>query len=287
MILVAGATGSLGGKVVGALLEAGEEVRALVRPGTDASGLAARGVDVALGDLRDPGTLAPACRGVRVIVSTASATNRTDDVPENVDARGNEHLIDAARVAGVEHYILMSTIGAASSSPVPAFRAKGIAEDALRASGIDYTIVQANAFMDVWFGMLVEMPVAMGQPVTLVGESLRRHSFVAERDIVGFIVAAIGKNEAHDRTLPIGGPSAVTLREVVQAYERAYGREIPIHSVAPGEPIPGLPEPVWGLAAALETFDSPMPMETLARSYGVTQTSVDDFARMRLAALSA
>jgi NADH dehydrogenase len=76
----------------------------------------------------------------------------------------------------------------------------------------------------------------------------------------------------------------VTLRDVVGAYERATGRPIPIRSVAPGEPIPGVPEPVWALAASLETFDSPVAMEETSRTYGVRLTSVADFARARVSA---
>jgi hypothetical protein len=50
-------------------------------------------------------------------------------------------------------------------------------------------------------------------------------------------------------------------------------------SVAPGEPIPGLPEVVWGIAAALESYDSPVEMKETARRYGIRLTGVDEFAR--------
>ena len=84
--------------------------------------------------------------------------------------------------------------------------------------------------------------------------------------------------------LPLGGPEAVTLKDVVRAYEQAAHRSFDVRSVAPGEPIPGAPEVVWGLAAALETFDSPVPMEETCRTFGVTLTSVAEFARSRAAA---
>jgi hypothetical protein len=78
----------------------------------------------------------------------------------------------------------------------------------------------------------------------------------------------------------------VTLRDVVDAYGRAAGRLIPVRSVAPGEAIAGVPEHVWALAAALETFDSPVPMDEASRSYGVQLTSIADFARSRVQAIS-
>jgi NADH dehydrogenase len=277
MILVAGATGSLGSKIATGFQSSGQSVRALVRPTSNAGSLENGGISIARGDLRDIRSLEAACAAVRVVISTASATNRSDDTPDNVDARGNQNLIDAARRAGVRHFVLISTLGASPESPLPAFRAKAAAEESLRQSGISYTILQPNAFMDVWFGMLIEAPVARGQPVTLVGESKRRHSFIAERDVAALAMAAIEHPAARNTTMVLGGPDAVTLQEVVRAYETVLGRSIPVLRVAPGEPIPGLPQPVWGIAAALETYDSPIPMEDTARTFGMTLTSVSAF----------
>ncbi|MCI0434528.1 MAG: SDR family oxidoreductase [Gemmatimonadetes bacterium] len=278
-ILVAGATGSLGGRIARGLLERGDDVRCLVRERTDPAALREAGAAITIGDLRDAASLGPACRGIDVVISTASATRRGDDSPENVDARGHHNLISAAREAGVDHFIVLSTIGASLDSPVPAFRAKAAAEEALRSSGIAFTIVQPNAFMDVWFGALIEAPVSAGQPVTLVGESRRRHSFIAEDDVAAFVLAATRQPAARNTTLVIGGPAAITFRDAVYAYEAALGRTIPVRSVPPGEPIPGVPEPVWGIAAALESYDSPIPMDQTAASYGVSMTSVAEFAR--------
>ena len=282
MILVAGATGSLGSKIVRGLLERGDSVRALVRKGSNYHALRDAGASLAFGDLKDPASLVEACRGVEVVISTASASNRSDDIPENVDGRGTQNLIDAAKAAGVQHFILMSTISAAPDSPVPVFRAKAETESHLKQSGLDYTIIHATGFMDVWLGMFLDFPIASGLPVTLVGESRRRHAFIAERDVCAFILAAVRNPAARNRTLPIGGPAAVTFNEVVASYEAALGRAITVNRVQPGDPIPGLPEPVWGIAASLELFDSIIPMEETARMFGVRMTSVQDFARERL-----
>ncbi|MGI8844098.1 MAG: SDR family oxidoreductase, partial [Gemmatimonadaceae bacterium] len=163
----------------------------------------------------------------------------------------------------------------------PLFRLKAAVENYLRESGMTYTILQPNAFMDVWFGMLIEMPIHSGMPVTLVGDSKRRHSFVAERDVAAFAVSAVGHTAARDATILIGGPDAITFCDAVRMYEQALGRTIEVRSVAPGDPIPGLPEPVWGIAAGLESYDSEIPMEETARIYGVPPTSALDFARSR------
>jgi NADH dehydrogenase len=278
MILVAGATGSLGGKIVSGLLEQGESVRCLVRVGSNGERLAASGAEISRGDLREPATLQAACEGVKLVISTASATNRADDTPDHVDDEGNRNLIAAAGKAGSNHLILVSTLGARLDSPVPAFRAKASAEAHLRASGLTYTVLQPNMFMDVWFGMLIEAPVAMDRPVTLVGESRRCHSFIAERDVAAFAIAATRNPAARNTTLVIGGPEAVSFTDAVLAYEQVLGRSIAIQRVEPGQPIPGVPEPVWGIAAASETFDSPIPMTELARQFEIRLTTIRDHA---------
>ena len=278
MVLVAGATGSLGTKIAKGLRARGDEVRALVRPGSNYGALEQAGVSLAFGDLRDAATLEAACKDVEVVISTASATGRSDDIPENVDGKGTANLIVAASRAGVRHFVLVSTLGASADSPLPAFRAKAFAEESLRTSRLSWTILQPAAFMDVWFGMFIEMPLAAGLPVTLVGESRRRHSFIAERDVAAFAIAATRHPAARNATLVIGGPAAVTFRDVVAAYESALGRAIPVVRVAPGDAIPGLSEPVWGIAAALETFDSVIPMEHLAQTFGTALTTLEAFA---------
>jgi NADH dehydrogenase len=239
------------------------------------------------GDLRDRSSLDRACRGADVVISTVSVTKTGDDSIERVDLQGNLDLIAAAHVASVGHFAFVSTVGASAESPVPIFRAKAAVEQQLRQSGLAFTILQPNAFMDVWFPMLIESAAFSGRPITLVGESRRRHSFVAEQDVAAFAVAAVRNPPAHNAAIVIGGPDALTLRDVVGAYEDAANRTFAIQSVPPGAPIPGVPEVVWGLAAALETYDTPIPMEETSRQFGVTLTSARDFARSRVAAHTA
>jgi len=110
MILVAGATGLVGGMIARALLAQGRTVRTLVRDGSGYDALVERGAEPALGDLKDPSSLARACRGARVVVTTATAGQRGGaDTPESVDLDGNRHLIDAAVGAGVERFVFAST----------------------------------------------------------------------------------------------------------------------------------------------------------------------------------
>ena len=140
-----------------------------------------------------------------------------------------------------------------------------------------WTILQPNLFMDTWLPMAVGGPALAGQPVTLVGEGRRRHSMVAMGDVVSYAVAALERDEANNQRLVIGGPDAISWRDAVAAFEHELGREIPVRTVRPGEPVPGMPEQVNGLFQVLETYDSPLDMSALAATYGVTPTRLEDF----------
>jgi NADH dehydrogenase len=280
MLMVVGATGMLGGLVTRDLLRQGRPVRVLARSPEGAGPLAAAGAEPVYGDLKDPPSLAAALRGVDTVVTTANSAMRGgDDTIQTVDIEGNRHLVDAARSAGVRQFVFVSALGAGADSPVPLMQAKGRTEDHLRASGIPYTILAPNAFMEVWAPRVVGAPAKAGQPVTLVGEGRRRHSFVSMWDVAKFVVKAVGNSAAVDRYLPIGGPQALSWRDVVAVYERALGRPIPVRFVAPGDPLPGLPDPMPALLAGFETYDSPVDMAELARAFDVQLTSLDEFAR--------
>ena len=113
MVLVVGATGSLGRRIVHKLRAQGEDVRVLVRPASDWAELERAGAEIALGDLKEPPSLDRACAGVEVVVTTANSAKRggADNV-ETVDLTGNRNLIDAAARAGVRRFVFVSVLGA-------------------------------------------------------------------------------------------------------------------------------------------------------------------------------
>ena len=289
MILVVGATGLLGGMIARRLLAQGREVRILVRPGSNYQPLVEAGAQPVEGDLKEAASLAPACGRVEAVITTANSAGRGgDDNPQTVDLKGNRHLIDAARAAGVEQFIFTSALGADPASPAPFMQAKGHTEAYLRASGMDYTILAPNLYMEVWMPMIIGGPLQAGQPVTLVGEGTggrRKHSVVSAGDVAAFAVAAIGHEAARDRYLPIGGPEPLSWRDAVATFERVLGRAIPVRTIPPGEWLPGLPpapglaEFVSGLMAAMETYDSAIDMAEAADSFGVRLTPLEEYVR--------
>jgi NADH dehydrogenase len=286
MILVVGATGLVGGMIARNLLDRREEVRILVRPGSSHQLLVADGAEAVEGDLKDPASLVRALSGVDVVITTATAGQRSGaDTPQSVDAEGNRHLIDAARAAGVRQFIFISTLLASEDSPVELPRAKGRTEAYLRGSGLPYTILASNAIMDIMLPLIVGGPVSAERPVTVIGAGRRQHSFVAPRDLAAFAAAAVRHAAALNRRIVIGGPTAFSWWDAVAAHERVLGQSIRVQSIAPGEllpdlpPVPGLTELVSGLLSALETFDSPIEMTETTRTFGVRLTSLEEFVR--------
>jgi NADH dehydrogenase len=300
MILVVGATGVVGGMIARGLLEQGKEVRILVRRDSPSSRLVQQGLATSAeeligagarpvpGDLRDRASLDVAVEGVETLVTSANSAFRGGaDDPQSVDLKGNRNLIEAARDAGVGHFIFVSLLGADPDHPAPFMQAKARSESALRESGMDHTILAPTAFMEVWPAMVVGMPVLQGQTVTLVGEGSRRHSFVSNRDVAAFAVAAVDNAAAHNQYLAIGGPEALTWREVVATYERVLERSIPVEYVAIGEPVPGLPDPMPAMLAGMETYDSVVEMEETSRTFGVPLTTLETFVREQVATQTA
>jgi len=281
MILVVGGTGRLGGSIARALLDGGKAVRVLVRDGSSFDDARAETVR---GDLKDPDSLRKACAGVDVVVTTANAIapRQAEDTIEYVDGLGNRNLINAATSEGVRHFVFVSVLGAAADHVVPFVRAKGEAEQALRESGLSWTILQPDLFMDVWFPFIIG-PALEGGAATLVGEGKQRHSMVALQDVVGYAVAAVEREEAANRVLAIGG-EPVTWRDVIDTFSEVLGREIPVQTVPPGEPVPGLPDFVAELLASLEFYESPLDMTELSRTFAVKTTSLQDFVRGFVAA---
>jgi uncharacterized protein YbjT (DUF2867 family) len=114
--------------------------------------------------------------------------------------------------------------------------------------------------------------------VTLVGEARHRHSVVSMADVTAFATAAVDHPAARNAYLPIGGPDALSWRDIVAVCGQVVGRELPVQFVAIGEPVPGVVEAVRPLMWGLETYDSYVDTEEIARTSGVELTPLEVLA---------
>jgi uncharacterized protein YbjT (DUF2867 family) len=280
LILVAGATGDLGGAITRMLLAKKTRVRILVRPQSSYQQLVNAGAQPVVGDLKDRDSLDAACRDVKIVITTATSAKRGgNDNPRTVDLEGNRNLIDAAKAAGVKQFLFVSANIAYTNSPIPLMAAKGATEDYLQASGISYTIIAPDAFMEVWVAMVVGMPAVAGQPVTFVGTGQRKHSFISAVDVANFIIASIDNSEAMNQKLTIGGPEALSFRDAVKVFEHVLGRSIVVQSVGVGQPLPNFPDAVVQFIGGFDSYDSPIDMDKLSRVFGVKLTFLEEFAK--------
>ena len=279
MVLLVGATGRLGSRIARELLASRTPVRALCRPTSASGALRRMGAEIVVGDMSDAESLGRACSGIDTLLTTASAVRRGgDDTIERVDLEGTRALFEAAARQHVRHIVYVSAYGADDASATPLMAAKGQNEAFLRASGVDWTVVAPDLFMESSVGEVVGRPAAAGQPVTIVGDGRTRHAFIAEHDVAAFSVAAVKHPAALNRRLEVGG-QVLAWHEVVATYERTLGRTLEVRYADAGTPIGGVSPDVRLMLEAMDRHDSDVDAGPLAAELGVPLTSLDAWVR--------
>lgn len=231
-VLVVGATGLTGGKVVDQLLARGYSVRALVRPGSDASRLQMKGVEVVRGDLKDPGSLRPAVDGVSALITTAYgyAQRSKGDSLQAVDDEGNRALIDASKAAGLGLFVFTSILTADKAVSVPHFYQKARTEACLEASGVPFVSLRPGGFIDTLLGFSLN-DIRRGR-FRAMADPEARASTIHSSDVARLLVQALETPGAVGRRIDIGtDPATTSLRELVQLVSRHTGRSLKLETV--------------------------------------------------------
>ena len=286
MILVAGATGLVGSAVCQKLAGRGEKVRALVRATSAKERLEALrscGAELCIGDLKDPGSLSSACRGVDAVVSTASSTlsRQAGDSIESVDAAGQMNLVNAARSAGAERFVFVSFRRRRDIS-FPLADAKRKVEEAI--ANLNFTIIQASWFMEVWLGPALGFDYA-NRTARIYGPGTKPISWVSFRDVAEMCALALRSPAADRRTIEFGGPEALSPLEVVARFEKLGGRPFQLEHV-PEQALRAqfdvAADPIQKTFAGLMlgyVYGDAMNMAPVVEQFGIQLTSVDEYAR--------
>ena len=236
--LIVGGTGTLGGRVVSALLERGKQVRALVRPSSDASALEASGVEIARGDLMDPESLRTALSGVDAVVTSAAGYTRHSkgDTPD-IDTVGNRNLVDAASAVGVRRFVLTSILTCDQTPGVPHFWHKKLVEDRLEELGVPFVSLRPGAFLDqiTQFG---GDPFAKRR-LTWIGSATTRLTFVLVSDLAGHLADAVDVPGVDGERIDIGWDRPVSMQDIAQITGDQLGERIRIRTI-PGGLISGV-----------------------------------------------
>lgn len=230
MILVAGGTGTLGKRLVPRLVERGDPVRVLVRR---ANASMPEKVDQVVGDITDPDALGRAVVGARTVACAVTGFGgiRGAD-PRTVDGLGTRALIAAAAEAGVERFVLVSVFHARADHPNELQREKYQSEQALRASGMPWTILRPVPSMERWVWLVGENVPAGGKALVL-GKGENPVNFVSAEDVASVVVDAATGGSPPGRVIDVAGPEDVTLLGIVDRFAGALGRPVPVRRVPP------------------------------------------------------
>jgi len=197
VVLVAGATGGTGRALVRNLRAQGYEVRALVRDAERARQVLGDAVDYRQGDVRELDVLLPAMAGVDYVISAIGASQSDpDNGPEAVDYGGVKNLTEAARRSGVKQFVLVSSAGASQEdhylnkmfNNVLRWKFKG--EEALRNSGLIYTIVRPGGLVNIPGG---EQRLVFAQGDTTSGR-------ISREDVALICIQALQEPAARNKT---------------------------------------------------------------------------------------
>ncbi len=230
MILVTGGTGFIGRAVLRQLFESGRVARVLIRPSRHSPRLPkGRNIDVAVASLLDERALRAALKGVDAIIHLAGAEwhGRNANLLD-VDIRGTENLARVAADSDIKRIITVSHIGASRSSGYPVFKAKGIAEEHIRRSGVPHTIFRSSLvfgpedhFTTSLARMLAMSPILFPVP----GSTRTVVQPLWVEDLVTVMLWSLEDEATVDRTYEIGGSEYFTIRQVVELLMQATRRQ--------------------------------------------------------------
>lgn len=223
VVLVTGATGRQGGSVVCHMLAQGWKLRALVRnPASDgAKSLADRDVEIAHGDLEDPGSLAPALHGVWGVYSVQDFWS----VGTRREVQQGKNLADAAKKAGVGHFVYSSVGGADRNSGIEHWESKWEIEKHIRHLGLPATMLRPVAFMENYYIDQVEIGILKGKLMDPIRAD-KPYQTIAANDIGGFAALAFSHpSEFIGMELEIAG-SELTNPEAAQVFSRVLGKPV-------------------------------------------------------------
>jgi uncharacterized protein YbjT (DUF2867 family) len=227
-IFVTGATGFVGPKIVHALRAQDNDVRVLVRAPARGARLAGWGAELVTGDVTDPASLRAAIDGCTHVVHLVALIKGSAGDFHRVMTEGTEHLVAAAKDAGVERFVLMSALGtsATSKDTVPYYAAKWAEEEAVKGSGLEYTVFRPSFVFGKDGGALPTFvkQVRYSPVVTVIGPGLQRSQPIWVDDVAAYVARAIDAPAAANRTFEIGGPDVVDWNELYLTIARVLGK---------------------------------------------------------------
>lgn len=245
MIFLTGATGKIGGETAKQLLAQGADLRALVRDEAKAADLKAAGVELVVGDIADADSVRRGMDGAEKAFLL---------LPNGEHQEANEkQFTDLAVAAGVKHFVKMSSMEAVADAETPIPRAHWASEEYIRASGLDWTMVKPNFFMQ---NLLASAGSIKEKRKFFLPMGDGRTGMADARDI-GAVCAEVLTGSGHaGQSYEITGPEILTFYDVADRFTAVLGEKVeyvPMPMEAFRERMTGILQP-WHLDAVCELF---------------------------------
>ena len=264
MILITGGTGFIGRALVRHLFESGYEVRTLLRPSPRTPRLPKSvPVEVAVVGLGDVRGLRAALHSVDTIIHLAGTEHQGRNATLlDTDIQGTQNLAQAAKQAEVSRFIYLSHLGAERASAFPVLKAKGIAEEHIRKSGVPYTIVRSSIvygpedhFTTKLASLIRHAPVFFPMP----GDGQTRIQPLWVEDLVTCLLWAMENPETINKTYEVGGSEYFTIKQSLEQIMETIGKRRVLVAISP----PFL----RALVVTLETFFTRFPASSFWIDY--------------------
>jgi uncharacterized protein YbjT (DUF2867 family) len=278
MILIIGATGTVGREIVQQLVAHGVSVRALVRSPEKATAIAAPGVEPVLGDLQHPRSLDAALAGV----TRAFLLSPLD--PHQVTLQGN--FIQAAQRAGQVYIVKVSGLGTALDSPVRSGRWHAQIEQQLEATGLPFTHLRPLFFMQNILHLFAPTIATQGALVASMQEG--KIAMVDARDIAAVAVTALTEDGHTGKAYTVTGAEALSFREVAEKLTVATGRQVTYRDISldtTRQRLAATGMPAWHVDVLMEFWTvlregyAAEVTDTVEAVTGVPPRTFDQFAR--------
>jgi uncharacterized protein YbjT (DUF2867 family) len=282
MILVTGGTGFIGKALIRHLAELGEPVRTLIRPSPKSPELPL-GVDVevAVSSLADERSLRAAMVGVDTVYHLASSERRGAKASlMQTEIQGTRAVVDAAVDAGVRRFFFTSHLSADRASAYPVMKAKAIAEEFVRQSGLNYTILRSAVAFGPNDGLtygVARVLAAIPGFFFLPGDGTVMLQPIWVEDLVTCLTWSLEESDTYNKTIEIGGPEYLSFKQIVEMVMQATGLRrglLPIpppylrgFTVLMESIFPGFPTTVYWLDYL--AMNRTCSLDTLPRVFGI------------------
>ena len=284
-IVVTGATGTIGRRVVEGLIAKKAPIIALLRNASKGAPLETIGARIAIGSFDDQASLVKAFTGADTLVLITAANARADE--QTMSA------IAAAKTANVRKIVRISALKADPNGPTDNTRQHGRTEAALKASGLEYVILRPHLFLQ---NLLGSLPTILGEGKVYFGVGDGRMGMVDTRDVSDAAVVAATTDMHDGATLELTGPASIDYHAVASAIGRGLGREVSYVAVPPaaaGEAMRRFGADEWTVGVvrdyctAYSSGWGDFTTDQVERVTGRAPRSVDDFVRDVLAPAAA